>query len=59
MGAKKNKDLEILDYKEKKAKKLATAFRKYNISQVKIAKMDAKETKYKKSKKDVQDRPDY
>jgi len=59
MGAKKNKDLEILDYEEKKAKKLATAFRKYNISQLKITKMDAKEAKYKKGKKDVQDGPDY
>jgi hypothetical protein len=59
MGAKKNKHLSILAYKENKAKDKAHAMQILGFPQEKIDIIKAKETKYKNWKKDVQDGPDY
>lgn len=59
MGAKKDKDLKILTYKEDKFKELAKNFKKYDISQEKIDVIEAKELKYKNWKAEVVAKPDY
>ena len=59
MGAKKDKDLKILTYKEDKNKELAKNMKKYNISQMKIDVIEAKEAKYKAWKDEVIAKPDY
>ena len=59
MGAKKDKHLKILTHKEDKYKELAKNFKKYNIDQMKIDIIEAKEAKYKAWKQDVNSKPDY
>jgi len=59
MGAKKDKHIKILDHKEKKYKELAKNFKKFDISQLKIDKVEAKELKYKNWKQAVNAKPDY
>ena len=59
MGAKKDKDVKILTYKEDKFKELAKNFKKYNISQMKIDVIEAKEARYKAWKDEVIAMPDY
>lgn len=59
MGAKKDKDLKILNYKENKFKELAKNFKKYNIDDIKLAAVEAKEAKYKAWKDEVTAMPDY
>ena len=59
MGAKKDKDLKILDHKEKKYKELAKNFKKNDISQKKIDVVEAKEARYKNWKLNVQAKSDY
>jgi len=59
MGAKKDKHIKILDQKEKKYKELAKNFKKFDISQLKIDKVEAKELKYKNWKQAVNAKPDY
>lgn len=59
MGEKKDKDLKILDHKEKKYKELGKNFKKYNISDRKTAVVEAKEAKYKAWKTEVEAKPDY
>jgi len=59
MGAKKDKHIKILDHKEKKYKELAKNFKKFDISQLKIDKVEAKELKYKNWKAEVVAKPDY
>jgi len=59
MGAKKDKDIKILTYKEDKFKELAKNFKKYGISQLKIDAIEAKEAKYKAWKQEVIAKPDY
>ena len=59
MGAKKDKDVKILTYKEDKFKELAKNFKKYNISQMKIDVIEAKEAHYKAWKDEVIAMPDY
>jgi len=59
MGAKKDKDLKILTYKEDKNKELAKNMKKYNISQQKIDVIEAKEARYKAWKDEVIAKPDY
>ena len=59
MGAKKDKDVKILTYKEDKFKELAKNFKKFNISQEKIDVIEAKEAHYKAWKDEVIAKPDY
>ena len=59
MGAKKEKDIKTLGYKEDKYKELAKNMKKYNISQMKIDVIEAKEAKYKAWKQEVNAKPDY
>jgi len=59
MGAQKDKHLKILTYKEDKFKELAKNMKKYNISQMKIDVIEAKEQKYKSWKQEVIAKPDY
>jgi len=59
MGAKKDKDVKILTYKEDKYKELAKNFKKYNIDEMKTAIIEAKEAKYKAWKDEVIAKPDY
>ena len=59
MGAKKDKDIKILTYKEDKFKELAKNMKKYDISQMKMDTIEAKETKYKNWKAEVVAKPDY
>jgi hypothetical protein len=59
MGAKKVRDVEVLDFREKRMKNKVTAFKQHKISQKKIDKLEALELKYKNQKKVVQDGPDY
>ena len=59
MGAKKDKHLAILTYKEDKCKELVKAFKKFGISQLKIDWMEAKETKYKNWKAEILAKPDH
>jgi len=59
MGAKKDKDVKILTYKEDKFKELAKNFKKYNISQEKIDVIEAKEARYRAWKDEVIAKPDY
>ena len=59
MGAKKDKHLKILTYKEEKFKELAKNFKKYNIPQIKLDVIEAKEAKYKVWKQEVTAKPDY
>jgi len=59
MGAKKDKDIKILTYKEDKNKELAKNMKKYNISQMKIDVIEGEEARYKAWKQDVIAKPDY
>ena len=59
MGAKKDKDVKILTYKEDKFKELAKNFKKFNISQEKIDVIEAKEARYRAWKDEVIAKPDY
>lgn len=59
MGAKKNRDKDILKFKRDEQKRLAKAWKKYNISQRKIDKVEAKEEKYKDWLAEVEGKPDY
>ena len=59
MGAKKDKDVKILTYKEDKYKELAKAYKKYNIDDLKTSIIEAKEAKYKVWKDEVIAKPDY
>lgn len=59
MGAKKDKHIKILNYKENKFKELAKNFRKYNIDDLKLETVEAKEAKYKAWKTEIQAKPDY
>jgi len=59
MGAKKDKDIKILTYKEDKNKELAKNMKKYNISQQKIDVIEGKEVRYKAWKNEVIAMPDY
>jgi len=59
MGAKKVRDVEVLDFKEKRMKDKVAAFKKHKISQKKIDKLEALELKYKNQKKVIEDGPDY
>jgi hypothetical protein len=59
MGEKKDKDLKILDHKEKKYKELAKNFKKHNISDRKIEVVEAKEAKYKNWHSEIMGKPDY
>lgn len=59
MRVKKDKHLSILEYKEEKYKELAKQLKKYDISQLKIDRIEAKELKYKDWKQGVTALPDY
>ena len=59
MGAKKDKHLKILKHKEDKFKELAKNFKKYNIDDLKLAAVEAKETKYKNWHAEITAKPDY
>ena len=59
MGAKKDKHIKILTYKEDKFKELAKNFKKYNIDEMKLAAVEAKEAKYKAWKAEIVAKPDY
>ena len=59
MGAKKNRDKEILDHKAKKNKELAKAWKKYNVNQQKIDKIEAKQLRYEEWLAEVEAGPDY
>jgi hypothetical protein len=59
MGAKKNRDLEIIDHNAKEKKELAKQMKKYKISDRKIAKIEAKQAKYEAWLIDVEQKPDY
>jgi hypothetical protein len=59
MGAKKEKDIKILTYKEDKNKELAKNMKKYGISPMKIDVIEAKEAKYKAWKQEINAKPDY
>ena len=59
MGAKKDKHIKILTYKEDKFKELVKNFKKYNIDDLKLAVVEAKELKYKNWKAEVVAKPDY
>jgi hypothetical protein len=59
MGAKKDKDKDILKYKRDEQKRLAKAWKKYNISQQKIDKVEAKQAKYEDWLAEVTAKPDY
>jgi len=59
MGAKKDRDVNILTHKEDKFKELAKNFKKYGISQRKIDVIEAKEAHYKAWKNKVIAKPDY
>lgn len=56
MKLSKEKDLEILTYKEDKCKELIKNWKDFNISQEKIDKMEAKELKYKDWKTEVENK---
>lgn len=59
MGAKKDRDKEILKFRRDKNKELAKAYKKYNISQKKIDKIEEKEEKFKNWLTEVEAQPDY
>ena len=59
MGAQKNKHLKILNHKENKYKELAKNMKKFNISQMKIDVIEAKEARYKAWKNEITAMPDY
>ena len=59
MGAKKDRDKEILRYRRDKYKELAKAWKKYNISQDKIDKAEENEQRYNDWLADVEAMPDY
>ena len=59
MGARKDKHIAILTYKEEKFKELAKNMKKYGINQQKIDVIEAKETKYKNWKDTIVAGPDY
>ena len=59
MGAKKDKHLKILNHKKEKYKELVKNFKKYNIDDMKLEAIEAKETKYKNWHTEVNSKPDY
>jgi len=59
MGAKKDKHISNLNYKENKFKELAKNFKKYNIDDMKTAAIEAKEAHYKAWKDEIVAGPDY
>ena len=59
MGAKKDKHIKIVTYKEEKFKEIAKNMKKYGIDETKIDVIEAKELKYKNWKAEVVAKPDY
>ena len=59
MGAKKNRDVAVLDHKAKKFKERAQKMRDLGISEKKIAKMEAKQEKYELWLEEVEQMGDY
>jgi DNA-directed RNA polymerase specialized sigma subunit len=59
MGAKKNRDKEILKHRKDEAKRLADVYEELGISQKKIDKIRAEETKYANWEQEVDSKPDY
>lgn len=59
MGAKKDRDKEILKYKRNKSKELAKAYKKFKIAQRKIEKIEEKEERYNNWLAEIEAEPDY
>jgi hypothetical protein len=59
MGAKKNRDKEILNHRIKLMKDKVKAFKKYNISIEKQAKLEVKQARYENQLIEVEAKPDY
>lgn len=59
MGAKKDKDMAILDYKAKKYAKKAQKMKDYKISEYKVAKIEEKQERYEAWLEEVEAMNDY
>ncbi len=59
MGAKKDKDMKILDHKAKKFKNKVNVWKEYGISQKKIDKLEEKQERYEAWLEEAEQMNDY
>lgn len=59
MGAKKDRDVSVIDHKAKKFKAKAAAMKLYKINEVKIAKIEEKQERYEAWLEEIEQMNDY